>query len=127
MLEGSKVLDLARGGCGPYCPEILAGLGAEVIKFETPHGGDQFRWTGKAAATPGMAPAFMAINRGKQSVALDLKQPDDLACMKALLADADVFVLNVRGKAVERLGLVYDAVKAINPEDRKSTRLNSSH
>src|SRR3546814_12594765 len=47
---------------------------------------------------------------------LDLKQPDDLACMKALLADADVFVLNVRGKAVERLGLDYDAVKAINPD-----------
>ena len=53
----------------------------------------------------------MAINRGKQSVALDLKAPDDLACMKALLEEADVFVLNVRGKAVERLGLDYDAVR----------------
>jgi crotonobetainyl-CoA:carnitine CoA-transferase CaiB-like acyl-CoA transferase len=62
-----------------------------------------------------MSPGFMAINRGKQSVALDLKAPDDLACMKALLEEADVFVLNVRGKAVERLGLDYDAVRAINP------------
>nr|WP_309229361.1 CoA transferase [Novosphingobium sp. NBM11] len=70
---------------------------------------------GKAAATPGMSPGFMAINRGKQSVALDLKAPDDLACMKALLEEADVFVLNVRGKAVERLGLDYDAVRGINP------------
>jgi len=115
MLEGTKVVDLTSVVFGPYCTHILAELGAEVIKVESPHGGDAFRWSGKAAATHGMAPAFMAINRGKQSVALDLKQADDLACMKALLADADVFVLNVRGKAVERLGLDYAAVKAINP------------
>lgn len=57
----------------------------------------------------------MAINRGKRSVALDLKKAPHLARMKALLADADVFVLNVRGKAVERLGLDYTAVKAVNP------------
>lgn len=115
MLEGVKVVDLTSVVFGPYCTHILAELGAEVIKVETPHGGDAFRWSGKAGATPGMAPAFMAINRGKQSVALDLKQAEDLACMKALLAEADVFVLNVRGKAVERLGLDYETVKAINP------------
>jgi len=115
MLEGIKVVDLTSVVFGPYCTHILADLGAEVIKVESPHSGDAYRWSGKAAATPGMSPAFMAINRGKQSVALDLKQPDDLAAMKALLADADVFVLNVRGKAVERLGLDYEAVKAINP------------
>ncbi|SEH19226.1 Crotonobetainyl-CoA:carnitine CoA-transferase CaiB [Sphingopyxis sp. YR583] len=116
MLKGVKVVDLTSVVFGPYCTHILADLGAEVVKVETPHGGDAFRWSGKAAATPGMSPAFMTINRGKQSIALDLKKPDDLTAMQTLLRDADVFVLNVRGKAVERLGLDYASVKAINPE-----------
>lgn len=116
MLSGVKVVDLTSVVFGPYATHILADLGADVIKVETPHGGDAYRWSGKAAATPGMSPGFLAINRGKQSIALDLKKPDDLAQMTALLTDADVFVLNVRGKAVERLGLDYAAVKAINPE-----------
>lgn len=115
MLEGIKVVDLTSVVFGPYCTHILAELGAEVVKVEAPEVGDAFRWSGKAATTPGMSPGFMAINRGKQSIALDLKKADDLACMKALLAEADVFVLNVRGKAVERLGLDYPAVQAINP------------
>jgi crotonobetainyl-CoA:carnitine CoA-transferase CaiB-like acyl-CoA transferase len=116
MLKGVKVVDLTSVVFGPYCTHILADLGAEVIKVETPKGGDAFRWSGKAAATPGMSPAFMTINRGKQSLALDLKQPGDLSKMKDLLRDADVFVLNVRGKAVERLGLDYASVKTINPD-----------
>lgn len=116
MLKGVKVVDLTSVVFGPYCTHILADLGAEVIKVETPHGGDAFRWSGKAVTTPGMSPAFMTINRGKQSIALDLKKPEDLEAMKSLLRDADVFVLNVRGKAVERLGLDHAAVKAINPE-----------
>lgn len=115
MLEGIKVVDLTSVVFGPYCTHILADMGADVVKIETPAGGDTFRWSGKAVATHGMSPGFMAINRGKKSIALDLKNPDDLACMTTLLADADVFVLNVRGKAVERLGLDYEAVKAINP------------
>ncbi|HJS10539.1 CoA transferase [Sphingopyxis sp.] len=116
LLEGVKIVDLTSVVFGPYCTHILGELGAEVIKVEAPVGGDSFRWSGKAAATHGMAPAFMAINRGKQSIALNLKAPADLETMRTLLADADVFVLNVRGKAVERLGLEYEAVKAINPE-----------
>lgn len=116
MLEGVKVVDLTSVVFGPYCTHILAELGAEVIKVETPGAGDAFRWSGKAAVTHGMAPAFMAINRGKQSIALDLKQAEDLSVMKALLETADVFVLNVRGKAVERLGLDYEAVRAIKPD-----------
>ncbi len=116
MLEGVKVLDLTTVVFGPYCTQMLADLGAEVIKVETPGSGDTFRWSGKSVATKGMAPGFMSINRGKKSVALDLKSPDDNATMKALLREVDVFVLNVRGKAVERLGLDYASVKAINPE-----------
>ena len=116
MLEGVKVIDLTSVVFGPYCTQILADLGAEVIKIETPKGGDPFRWSGKPAVTPGMSPAFMAVNRGKRSIALDLKQDGDLQAMKALLTEADVFVLNVRGKAVERLGLDYESVRAINPD-----------
>jgi len=114
MLSGIRIVDLTGVVFGPYCTQILADLGADVVKVENP-GGDQMRWTGKAAVTPGMSPGFMAINRGKKSVALDLKAPADLAAMKMLLADADVFILNVRGKAAERLGLDYESVKAIRP------------
>lgn len=116
MLEGVKVLDLTSVVFGPYCTQMLADLGAEVIKVEQPGSGDAFRWSGRSVANKGMAPAFMAINRGKKSVALDLKQPEDNAAIKALVRDADVFILNVRGKAVERLGLDYESVRAINPE-----------
>ncbi len=116
MLEGLKVLDLTSVVFGPYCTQMLADLGAEVIKVESPHGGDSFRWSGRAVATKGMSPGFLTINRGKQSVALDLKSPGDLETMKALVREVDVFVLNVRGKAVERLGLDYDSVRALNPE-----------
>jgi len=116
MLQGIKVLDLTSVVFGPYCTQMLADLGAEVIKVEAPNVGDVFRWTGRAAKTPGMSPGFMTINRGKKSIALDLKSDEDKATMKALLREVDVFVLNVRGKAVERLGLDYDSVKLLNPE-----------
>jgi crotonobetainyl-CoA:carnitine CoA-transferase CaiB-like acyl-CoA transferase len=115
MLAGLKVVDLTAVVFGPYATQILVDLGAEVTKVESPTG-DSFRYATKPAKTPGMGPGFMAINRGKRSIALDLKDPDDLAVMKTLLADADVFVLNVRGKGAERLGLDYASVKALNPE-----------
>lgn len=116
MLEGVRVLDLTSVVFGPLCTQMLADLGAEVIKVEAPGSGDAFRWSGKAAVTKGMSPGFMTINRGKKSVALDLKSDEDNAVMKDLLREVDAFVLNVRGKAVERLGLDYASVKAINPE-----------
>lgn len=116
MLEGVRILDLTGVVFGPYCTRILADLGADVIKIEPPVGGDQFRWSGRAAATMGMAPGFMAINRGKRSLALDLKTPEDLAIVKQLLETADVFILNIRGKAAERLGLDYQNVKALRPD-----------
>jgi crotonobetainyl-CoA:carnitine CoA-transferase CaiB-like acyl-CoA transferase len=115
LLQGVKVVDLTTVVFGPFTTQVLGDLGAEVIKVETP-AGDVLRYSAQATKTAGMAPAFMAFNRSKQSVVLDLKNPDDLAVIKALLAEADVFVLNVRGKAVERLGLDYEAVKALNPD-----------
>ena len=116
MLEGIRVVDLTSVVFGPSASQILADLGAEVVKIESPDGGDVFRWSGKAAATPGMSPGFMALNRGKRSVVLDLKVAADLAALKVMLAEADVFILNVRGKAAVRLGLDYASVRAIRPD-----------
>jgi crotonobetainyl-CoA:carnitine CoA-transferase CaiB-like acyl-CoA transferase len=114
QLAGIKVVDLTTVVFGPYCTQILADLGAEVIKVETPGFGDAFRWSAEAAQTPGMAPGFMAVNRGKRSIALDLKSDADRAVMLDLLSDADLFVVNVRGKALERLGLDYESIRALN-------------
>lgn len=115
MLDGIRVVDLTTVVFGPYATQILADLGADVIKVESPGAGDVFRWSGKAAVTPGMAPAWMALNRGKKSVALDLKAEVDREVILGLLREADVFVVNVRGKALERIGLDYESLKAINP------------
>ncbi|MCZ8019937.1 CoA transferase [Novosphingobium sp.] len=116
MLQGIKVVDLTTVVFGPYCTQILADLGAEVIKVETPGTGDALRWAAKAPVTPGMSPAFFGFNHGKRSIALDLKGEADAAVMRALLAEADLFVVNVRGKALDRLGLDYEAVRAIRPD-----------
>ena len=115
MLEGIRVVDLTTVVFGPYATQILADLGAEVIKIEAPSG-DQFRQAGAPAHTPLMGPCHMTLNRGKASVVFDLKLAADCAAMRALLATADVFIHNVRGKAIERLGFGYDAVKAIKPD-----------
>jgi crotonobetainyl-CoA:carnitine CoA-transferase CaiB-like acyl-CoA transferase len=115
LLAGVKIVDLTAVVFGPYATQILADLGAEVIKIEAP-GGDSFRYSSRAPKTAGMAPGFIALNRGKKSVVLDLKKADDLSVMQVLLADADVFMLNVRGRGAERLGLDYEAIKTINPE-----------
>ena len=114
LLKGVKIVDLTSVVFGPYATQILADLGADVIKVEAP-GGDTYRYGSKPAKTPGMGPGFIALNRGKRSIVLNLKQPEDLAVMRDLIADADVFMLNVRGKGAERLGLDYEAVAALNP------------
>ena len=116
MLAGIKVVDLTSVVFGPYCTQILADLGAEVIKVESPGMGDAFRWSAKAPASPNMAPGFMAVNRGKRSITLDLKDAGDLAVLNALLDDADMFVVNVRGKALARLGLDHASLSARLPE-----------
>jgi crotonobetainyl-CoA:carnitine CoA-transferase CaiB-like acyl-CoA transferase len=114
MLENVRIIDLTNIVFGPYCTQILADLGADVIKIEPPLG-DQFRYSGRAAKTPGMSPGHLSINRGKQSVVLDLKQPDDLATIRTLLSSADIFIHNIRMQAIERLGLGPEAVKTLNP------------
>jgi len=115
MLEGIRVIDLTSVVFGPYATQILADLGADVIKVEPPMG-DAFRYSAKPAHTMGMSPSFLALNRGKRSIALDLKAAADIATMRDLLKTADVFIHNVREKAIDRLGFDYEAIKAIKPD-----------
>ena len=115
MLTGIRVLDLTSVVFGPYCTQILHDLGAEVLKIESPETGDIARWLGPPAHTPGMSPTFFALNGGKRSAILNLKDADDLAAMHRLVGECDVVVLNVRGKALGRLGLDYDSARALNP------------
>lgn len=114
MLDGLKVIDMTGVIFGPLATQVLADYGAEVIKVEAP-GGDIMRNTMKPKNSPGMGAAFMAFNRGKKSIMLDLREEDDREVMAGLLAEADVFIHNVRMAGVDRLGFGYDAVKAFNP------------
>jgi len=114
MLEGIKVVDLTSVVFGPYCTQILADYGARVTKIEAP-GGDVYRYGAKPASTQGMGPGFIALNRGKKSLILDLKQEAEVERLRDLLKDADVFVHNVRAEAIGRLGFGYNDVRALNP------------
>jgi crotonobetainyl-CoA:carnitine CoA-transferase CaiB-like acyl-CoA transferase len=115
MLEGVKIIDLTSVVFGPFCTQMLAELGADIIKVE-PQGGDNFRRAGTPARTPLMGPCHMTLNRGKRSVALDLKQPEDAALMHAMIRDADIFIHNIRGRAITALGFGHEALRANHPE-----------
>ncbi|MFC0219377.1 CaiB/BaiF CoA transferase family protein [Pseudochelatococcus lubricantis] len=111
-LGGIRVLDLSRVLAGPYCTALLADLGAEVIKLEPP-AGDDYRHVGPFR--DGESALFMLNNRGKKSLALDLKQPGDLALAQAIAARVDVVVENFRPGVAARLGLGAEALRAANP------------
>jgi crotonobetainyl-CoA:carnitine CoA-transferase CaiB-like acyl-CoA transferase len=102
-LAGVRVIDMTAVAMGPYATQILADMGAEVIKVEAPEG-DVFR-TSAPAAHAGMGPAYLNLNRNKYSVTLDAKTPADRESLLALIDGADVFVSNVRPAALARLGL----------------------
>ena len=101
-LSGVTVVDLSRILAGPYCTLMMAELGARVIKVEAPGTGDDARQYGPFR--DGQSAYFMSINRGKESIALDLKAPDDRATFEKLLAKADVLVENYRPGTMEKLG-----------------------
>lgn len=111
-LHGLKVIDLTTVLSGPYTTQILADLGAEVVKIEGPSG-DLMRSNG-VLRKPGFGHIFLASNRNKKSVMLDLKLESGKAELHELLRTADVFVHNMRMAAIERLGLTYAAITAIN-------------
>jgi len=102
-LAGVRVIDMTSVAMGPYATQILADMGAEVIKVEAPEG-DVFR-TAAPAAHAGMGPAYLNLNRNKYSVTLDAKAPADRERLLQLIDGADVFVSNVRAAALARLGL----------------------
>ncbi|MEY2449857.1 MAG: CoA:oxalate CoA-transferase [Acidimicrobiaceae bacterium] len=113
-LAGVKVIDLTRVLAGPYCTMVLLDLGAEVIKIEHPEGGDDSRHIGPFVN--GVSAYFASLNRGKQSRALDLKQPSDRHAFEALLTDADVLVENFRPGTMEKLGFGWDDLHRRFPE-----------
>lgn len=113
LLEGIKVVDLTSIVFGPYCTQILGDLGAGVIKVEPPEG-DLMRRSGAHARTAGMGAPHMTFNRGKRSIVLDLKTDDGREAMRRLIASSDIFIHNVRDKAIKRLGFDYEAMRALN-------------
>ena len=113
-LSGVKVLDLTRVLSGPYAAMTLADMGADVVKIERPGRGDDTRGFGPPFAE-GVATYFLAVNRGKRSVSLDLKDPEDRAICRALAMEADVLLENFRPGVLDRLGLGWDALKTDNP------------
>ena len=121
-LKGVKIVDLTAVVFGAYATQILADLGADVIKIESPggprgEGGDIMRWTGSAVeAAPDLGPIFVTINRNKKSVLLDLSQSAAKAVVETLIGEADVFTSTVRYEGMRRLGLDYESVKAIRPD-----------
>ncbi|MBK7115358.1 MAG: CoA transferase [Proteobacteria bacterium] len=115
VLEGIRIADFSHVMAGPYATHLLRLLGAEVIKIEAPGRGDAMRYYGADRRYDGMAPAFIAVNAGKKSIVLDLKNPDDLAQARSLVGRCDVLVENFRPGVMQRLGLDYPAVKALNP------------
>ena len=112
-LAGVRVLDFTRVLAGPAASLALADLGAEVIKIEPPGVGDDTR--GFPPIRDGESHYYLAINRGKKSIVIDLKDPDGLQLARDLAAKCDVLIENYRPGVMDRLGLGYEALKAINP------------
>ena len=113
-LEGVRVLDCSQILAGPFCSMLLADMGADVIKIEKPNGGDDTRRMGPPFIDTESA-AFLAMNRNKRSVVLNFKEPAGVDAMKKLVEDADIIIENYRTGVMQRLGLGYEDLKAINP------------
>ena len=112
-LAGIKIVDLTQVVAGPVCTMLLAEQGAEVIKVEFPEG-DILRQNSHYAKN-GMNALELNCNRGKQSIAVDMRAPAGIDIVKQLAADADVFVQNFRAGAIERLGINHEELRAANP------------
>ncbi|RCV88215.1 CaiB/BaiF CoA transferase family protein [Billgrantia montanilacus] len=121
-LTGLRVLDLSRVMAGPWCTQILADMGAEVIKIERPVSGDDTRHWGPpwledrdGNKTPESA-YYLSANRGKHSVTVDMGKPEDQALIRELAAESDILVENFKIGGLARKGLDYETLEAINPE-----------
>ncbi len=119
-LSHVRVLDLSRIMAGPWATQILADLGADVIKVERPGAGDDTRGWGPPflhdeADEPVDAGYFLSVNRGKRSITLDISKPEGCDVVRALAATADIVVENYKVGALARYGLAYEDLKAVNP------------
>jgi crotonobetainyl-CoA:carnitine CoA-transferase CaiB-like acyl-CoA transferase len=113
-LAGIRVADFSHFIAGPMCSMILADLGAEVIKIEKVEGGDDFRSLRPKVSEDAGGP-FLAVNRGKRSIAIDLKQPAGVAVARDIVAKSDVLLENFSTGVMEKFGLGYAAMAALNP------------
>ena len=119
-LKGVRVIELARILAGPWAGQVLADLGADVIKVENPNGGDDTRKWGppfvKGADGENLSAAYYhSCNRGKRSIALDFSKPEEAEKLKKLIATADVLIENFKLGGLKKYGLDYESLKAINP------------
>ena len=112
-LAGVRVVDLTAMVMGPYCTQIMADMGADVIKVEPPEG-DNTRYI-SVGPVPGMSGVFVNVNRGKRSVVLDLRSQEGKTALRKLIEQADVFIHSMRSKAIAKLGFGYADVAAIKP------------
>jgi crotonobetainyl-CoA:carnitine CoA-transferase CaiB-like acyl-CoA transferase len=115
-LDGVTVVDMSTVVFGPYATVMLADLGADVIKIENPSGGGEIMRRAGRAPADGMGPIFMALNRNKRSVALDVRSEPGREALARLIRGADVFFHNVRMAGMERLGFGYDAVRELRED-----------
>jgi len=113
-LADLKVVEMGSLIAGPFCGQILGDFGAEVIKIEDPRAGDPMRKWGRTLPQ-GLSPWWPVIARNKQSVTLNLRMPEGQALARALIAEADVLIENFRPGALEKWGLGYAALSALNP------------
>lgn len=113
-LTGRRVLDLSRVLAGPWCTMVLADLGAEVTKVEHPHGGDDTRHWGPPY-TGGESAYYLCANRNKRSIALDISKAEGQRIVRELAAQADVLVENYKLGGLDKFGLGYEPIAALNP------------
>ena len=120
-LEDLRVLDISRALAGPYCTMMFGDFGADVIKVELPHHGDESRNWGPPflgspyESYPGESAYFLGVNRNKRSVTIDLKSSDGQDIIKNLAGVSDVFVENFRTGTLEKMGLGYEDLHTLNP------------
>ncbi|ETF01591.1 carnitine dehydratase [Advenella kashmirensis W13003] len=113
-LQGVKVIEVCNVAAGPFCSMLLADMGADVIKIENPNGGDTLRsWP---PISDGYSENFASLNRNKKSITLNLKDPADVKAAQQLMSEADIVLENNRPGVMDRLGLGFAAIKALNPK-----------
>lgn len=114
VLSNIRVIDLTQNVAGPYCTQILGDMGADVIKVERPGRGDDTRdW--RPPVTAGTSPTFLALNRNKRSICIDINDPEGVAILHRLAASADVFIHSMKPGSADARGLGYESLSAINP------------